>query len=115
MVLKSFRAQTHVDRAMDIGTAVFVIGGLMMILPALYAAMKERAVWQLIEGNPDKALQILRSDTACIVDDTLPWHEKAEYTGPFRINLRGKKTSFFIKSDQIARVCALLMDRLSTV
>jgi hypothetical protein len=49
------------------------------------------------------------------VDDTLPWHEKAEYTGPFRINLRGKKTSFFIKSHQIARVYALLMDRLSTV
>jgi hypothetical protein len=42
---------------MDIGTAVFVIGGLMMILPALYAAINERAVWQLIEGNPDKALQ----------------------------------------------------------
>ena len=100
---------------MSIEIAAIVIGGLMMIIPALYGARYERAVWKLMESNPNKALQILRSDTACVVDDAVPWHEKAQYTGPLHLDLPGEKThSLFIKSNGVAQVYASLIAGLTT-
>jgi hypothetical protein len=100
---------------MNIETVAIVIGGLMMIIPALYGARYERAVWKLIESNPNKVLQILRSDTACVVDHAVPWLEKAQYTGPFHLDQPGEKThSLFIKSNGVTQVYASLIAGLTT-
>jgi hypothetical protein len=95
--------QTYEEGAMSIEIAAIVIGGLMMIIPALYGARYERAVWKLIESNPNKALQILRSDTACVVDHAVPWLEKAQYTGPFHINQVKGRTPFSLRAMGLLR------------